>query len=71
MNKPVDQDLITERTFTWRTDQYVEETVIIEAPVGTHRLRVENIDPNLGTFTIDNIKLDGVPPAGNTVFEIV
>ena len=35
----VDQDLITERTFTWRTDQYVEETVIIEAPVGTHRLR--------------------------------
>lgn len=67
----VDTDLITERTFVWREDQYIEETVIIEAPAGTHRLRVENVDPALGTFTVENIKLDGITPAGNTVFEIV
>lgn len=67
----VDNDLITERTFVWREDQYIEETVIIEAPAGTHRLRVENVDPALGTFTVENIKLDGITPAGNTVFEIV
>jgi hypothetical protein len=67
----VDTDLITERTFVWREDQYIEETVIIEAPAGTHRLRVENVDPALGTFSVENIKLDGITPAGNTVFEIV
>lgn len=67
----VDTDLITERTFVWREDQYIEETVIIEAPAGTHRLRVENVDPALGTFTVENIKLDGITPAGNTVFEII
>lgn len=67
----VDDDLITERTFIWRHDQYIEENITIEAPVGTHRLRVENVDPELGTFTVENIKLDGIPPAGNTVFEIV
>jgi hypothetical protein len=67
----IDDDLITERTFIWRTDQYIEENVVVEAPVGTHRFRVENVDPELGTFTVENIKLDGIPPAGNTVFEIV
>jgi len=68
----VDDDLITERTFVWDTkQQYVEETVILEAPSGTHRLRVENVDPALGTFAVENIKLDGIAPAGNTVFEIV
>jgi hypothetical protein len=67
----VDDDLMTERTFVWREDQYIEETVIIEAPVGTHKLRIENIDPHLGTFTVDRIMVDGVTPAGNTVFEIV
>lgn len=67
----IDDDLITERTFIWRQDQYIEETVVIEAPVGTHTLRVENVDPDLGTFTIDRIMVDGITPAGNTVFEIV
>jgi len=67
----VDNDLITERTFTWGSSHYIEETVILEAPVGQHRLRVENVDPALGTFTVEQIKLDGIPPAGNTVFNIV
>jgi hypothetical protein len=68
----VDNDLITERTFVWSSgEQYIEETVILEAPTGTHQLRVENVDPALGTFTVEHIKLDGITPAGNTVFEIV
>jgi hypothetical protein len=68
----VDDDLITERTFVWSSEQqYIEETVILEAPVGTHQLQVENVDPALGTFTVEQIKLDGITPAGNTVFEIV
>jgi hypothetical protein len=68
----VDEDLITERTFVWNSDnQYIEEHVIIDAPIGQHTLRVENVDPSLGTFTVENILLDGIPPAGNTVFEIV
>lgn len=68
----VDNDLITERTFAWRSgEQYIEEHVIIDAPVGQHSLRVENVDPHLGTFTIENVLLDGIPPAGDTVFEIV
>ena len=68
----VDDDLITERTFSWDSESiYIEEHVIIEAPVGQHNFRVENITPERGTITIDNIKLDGLPPAGNTIFEIV
>ena len=68
----VDEDLITERTFVWNSDnQYIEEHVIIDAPIGQHTLRVENVDPQLGTFTIEHILLDGISPAGNTVFEIV
>jgi hypothetical protein len=68
----VDNDLITERTFAWRSgEQYIEEHIVIDAPVGQHTLRVENVDPELGTFTIEDIRLDGIPPAGNTVFEIV
>lgn len=68
----VDDDLITERTFIWDTNRnYIEEHVIIDAPVGQHVLKVENITPELGTIVVENILLDGLPPAGNTVFEIV
>jgi hypothetical protein len=67
----VDSDLITERTFSWDTrEQYVEEHVIINAPVGPHTLRIENVDPELGTFTVENLLVDGIPTDGNTVFNI-
>ena len=68
----VSDDLITERSFVWNGDtHYIEEHVILHAPIGQHQLRVENVTPELGTITIENILLDGLPPAGNTVFEIV
>jgi len=67
----VDTDLMTERTFTWDTnEQYIEEHVIIDAPIGSHTLRIENVDPELGTFTIENMLVDGIPTNGNTVFNI-
>jgi len=68
----VGNDLITERTFTWPSaTQYIEEHLIINAPVGQHQLRLENVDPDYGIFTVKNVKLDGIPTAGNTTFEIV
>jgi hypothetical protein len=67
----VDSDLITERTFVWDTrDQFIEEHVVIEAPVGPHTLRIENVDPALGTFTVEHLLVDGIPTDGNSVFNI-
>lgn len=67
----VDSDLMTERTFVWDTnEQYIEERVIVAAPIGQHTLRVENVDPELGTFTIEHLRVDGIPTDGNSVFTI-
>jgi hypothetical protein len=66
----VDNDLITERTFDYGTNFHVEETVIIEAFAGRHHFRVENVDPTLGTFVVENLKVDGIDPGSNASFEI-
>ena len=67
----VDDDLITERTFTWNpTTDYVEEHVAVEARLGSHTLRVENITPKLGTFVVENLQVDGLPSDSVSVFNI-
>lgn len=68
----VDSDLITERTYSWEPRKFfIEEHVIIEAMQGEHKLKIENVDPDYGFFTIKNIKLDGVPTPREFSFDIV
>jgi hypothetical protein len=38
--------------------------------LGAHTLRVENITPQLGTFVVENLRVDGLPTDGNSVFNI-
>jgi len=67
----VDDDLITERTFSWNpTTDYIEEHVAVNARPGPHTLRVENITPKLGTFVVENLRVDGLPSDSNSVFNI-
>lgn len=68
----VDQDLLTERTFTWPSGkQYVEEHLVVHLQPGQHKIRIENVDPDLGIITTKNLKLDGIPTSGENVFEII
>jgi hypothetical protein len=67
----VDDDLITERTFAWNpATDYVQEHVAVEARLGSHTLRVENITPKLGTFVVENLQVDGLPSDSVSVFNI-
>lgn len=68
----VDQDLITERTFTWVSGkQYIHEHIVVNVQPGQHSIRIENVDPDLGIITTKNLTLDGIPTAGENVFEII
>ena len=68
----VDQDLLTERTFIWDSGkQYIEEHLIVNLKPGQHRIRIENVDPDLGIITTKNLTLDGIPTAGENVFEVI
>jgi hypothetical protein len=68
----VDQDLLTERTFIWPSGkQYIQEHLVVHLQPGQHTVRIENVDPDLGIITTKNLTLDGVPTAGENVFEII
>lgn len=68
----VDNDLITERSFTWESvKQYVEEHIIVNVHPGQHTIRIENVDPDLGIITAKNLRLDGVLASSENTFEIV
>lgn len=55
-----DDDLLTERTYFWRNDEnYIRENLVINVAAGHHKIRVENLFPDLGRFDIKNIKIDG------------
>ena len=68
----VDQDLLTERTFIWVSGkQYIEEHLVVNLQPGQHRIRIENVDPDRGIITTKKLTLDGIPTAGENVFEII
>lgn len=68
----VDDDLITERTFTWSPKtQFVEENIVVRAVQGEHKFKLENVDPDDGFFTIKHIRLDGITTPKGQTFDIV
>jgi hypothetical protein len=61
----VNDDLITERTWIWDQQTFVEENIQIEVPTGiNHTIRIEIIksDPfHLSQFGLQNFKINGWP----------
>ena len=56
----VNDELFTERTWTW-TDSYLEEILQIQAPPGQCRVRLEPVEPNLARFRISNHRIEYGP----------
>jgi hypothetical protein len=57
----VDNDLLTERDFTWNgTEQYIRENMILNLEPGVHTLQVEQINTG-GTIRTENVIVNGIP----------
>ena len=55
-----DDDLLTERTYTFDNRKaFVRELSKVEVELGEHEFVVENLHPELGTFELRNIWVDG------------
>ena len=61
----VNDDLITERTWIWDIDTFIEENLQVEVPLGiNHTIRLDLIksDPtHLSQFGLQNLKINGFP----------
>lgn len=57
----VDNDLLTERDFTWPGSQvYIKEHIEVNLSVGVHTVRIEQVGTN-GKIDPRNITLNGAP----------
>lgn len=57
----VDGDLITERTYTWGSEEYVREHIIVVLDSGSHNIKLEKVKKP-GTacdFYLKNFKVNG------------
>ena len=52
----VDDELFTERTWIWH-NHYLEEMLQIEAEPGRYQIRVELVDPTVGTLKVRNMQI--------------
>jgi hypothetical protein len=68
----VNDELFTERTWTW-TDCYLEEMLQIEAPVGKYHIRYELVPPHLAQLHVENMRVDlgSANIKGNSLLRIV
>jgi hypothetical protein len=58
----VDSDLLTERTFIWKSaSQYIREHIEVNLSPGSHFLTIENLTPEMAAYRIENVQVDGVP----------
>jgi len=56
----VDNDLLTERDFTWGgAHVYIQENILVNLNAGVHTLKVEHIN-TAGTIRTENVMLNGV-----------
>lgn len=56
----INGELFAERTYIWK-DEYLEEMIQIETVPGRYRFDFENLNPELGTFTVDNKRVEYGP----------
>jgi hypothetical protein len=58
----VDSDMLTERTFIWKSaSQYIREHIEVNLAPGSHWLTIENLTPETAVYRIENMQADGVP----------
>lgn len=61
----VDNDLLTERDFTWPAHEiFIRENIEVNLSFGNHNLRVEQVGTN-GKIHAKNVVVDGVASATN------
>jgi hypothetical protein len=53
----VNDELFTERTWTW-TDEYLEELLQIEAEPGEYKIRYELVPPYLAKLHVKNMRIE-------------
>lgn len=51
----VNDELFTERTYIWNTTQFIQEQLQIMAPVGTYKVRLENLSSHVKDFKFRNL----------------
>lgn len=56
----VDDDLLTERDFTWDNSIYIRENILVNLESGSHRLRIEQCN-KFGSIRTENVKVNDVP----------
>ena len=56
----VNNELFTERTWTWE-NCYLEENFQISAPAGVYPIRFETVDPENGRIKVRNHRIDQGP----------
>ena len=56
----VNDELFTERTWTW-TDQHLEEMIPIEAEPGEYTISYELVPPHLASIHVENMRVDYGP----------
>jgi len=57
----VNDELFTERTWTYESDLYTRQVLQIQAPTGKYMVRVEPVGPCLAQFTVSNNRVDHGP----------
>ena len=63
----VDDDLLTERDFTWPGPEvYIQENIIVNLEPGLHSVRIEHVNRH-GSITVRNIKVNGAASATDFV----
>ena len=53
----VGNELFNERTWIWQ-DEYLEEMLVVNAPLGKYNLRWELVPPAQGTIEVKNIRIE-------------
>ena len=57
----VDNELVTERSYIWdNSDYFLVERIPLYANPGPHNLYVVNLNPELGTFRVEDFRINGV-----------
>ena len=56
----VNGELMTERDYIWDNNiKYIRECIPLDIPSGTHTLDIQNLDHANGTFSINNVSING------------
>ena len=67
----VNDELFSERNYIWQAGEYLRENLVLNAPAGEYKIRIET--PSTSSFKLRNVKCsdDSVRTIDNETFEIL